>query len=66
MEFVDDVVGGDHPADEDGGQQGDEGHHHAIADVVHQIQQLAYGAVGQGDIQIEQAVAQGDNPGVPR
>ena len=39
-------LGFEHPADENGGQKGDQGHHYAVADVVHNVQQLGGGAVG--------------------
>ena len=51
----------DDPADQDRGQEGDKGHHEAVADIVHQVQDLGYTAVGQGDLHIKDAVAQGDD-----
>ena len=52
-----------HPADENGGQEGDKGHHHAVAHIVHDIQKLSGGSVWQLSFKIEQAVAQGDHGG---
>ena len=63
LDFLDDPVGADHPADQDRGQHGDEGHHEAVADVVHQVQELADAAVGQRDLHVELAVAQRDDDG---
>lgn len=57
------IVRADHPSDQDGGQQGDQGHHHAVADIVHDVQQLAGGAVGQLHLKVEDAVTQGDHCG---
>ena len=59
--FLDDPVRTDHPADQDGGQHGDEGHHETVADIIHQIQDLSYAAVGQGKLNIEDAVTQRDD-----
>ena len=61
LDFLDDPVGADDPADQDRGQHGDEGHHEAVADVVHQVQELADTAVGQRELHIELAVAQCDD-----
>ena len=63
LHFLDDPVGADHPADQDGGQHGNEGHHEAVADVVHKIQKLTDTAVGERKLHIELAVAQGDDNG---
>ena len=48
---------------ENGGQEGDKGHHHAVAHIVHDIQKLSGGSVWQLSFKIEQAVAQGDHGG---
>ena len=61
--LVDDVIRGYDPADEDRGEQGDQRHHEAVADVIHDIQQLAGGTVGQLHLKVEDAVAQGDDSG---
>ena len=61
LDFLDDPVRADHPADQDSRQHGDEGHHKAVADVVHQIQKLAHAAVGQRELNIELAISQRDD-----
>ena len=47
LHLVNDVIRRHDPANQDGGQQGNERHHDAVADVVHDIQQLSRRAVGQ-------------------
>ena len=61
LDFFDDPVRTDHPADQDRGQHGDEGHHETVADIVHQIQELADAAVGQRELHIELAISQRDD-----
>lgn len=61
LDFFDDPIRADNPADQDRGQHRDEGHHEAVADVVHQVQKLADTAVGQRELNIELAVAQRDD-----
>ena len=52
-----------HPAHEDAGQQGDEGHQEAVADIIHQIKKLRGLTVGQRHFKIEQVIAQADHSG---
>ena len=56
LHLINDVIRRHDPADQDGGQQGDERHHNAVADIVHDIQQLSRRAVGQLHLKIEDAV----------
>lgn len=46
------------PSDQDRGEQRDKGHHKAVADVVHDVQQLPGTAVGERSLHIENAVSQ--------
>ena len=61
LHFIDDVVRRHNPAEQEGRQQCDEGHHHAVADVVHDVEQLADRAVRQLHFKVEDAVAEGDD-----
>ena len=61
LDFLDDPGRTDNPADQNCRQHRDEGHHEAVADVVHQVQELADAAVGQRKLNVELAVAQRDN-----
>ena len=47
LHLVNDVIRRHDPANQDGGQQGNEGHHDAVADIVHDIQQLPHRSVGE-------------------
>ena len=42
LHLVNDVIRCHDPADQDGGQQGNERHHNTVADIVHDIQQLSH------------------------
>ena len=57
FDFLDDPGGADHPADQDGRQHGDEGHHKAVADVIHEVQKLSDAAGRKLNFYIEKAVA---------
>ena len=63
LHLVNDVIRRHDPADQDGGQQGNERHHNTVADVVHDIQQLRRRAVGQLYLKIEDAVTQRNDGG---
>ena len=58
--LVGDPFRSDDPTDQDAGQQGNERHQEAVADIIHQIQKLGSGAIGQRQFKIENVIAQTD------
>ena len=63
LHLVDDPLGADDPANQDAGEEADEGHQETVADVVHHIQKLSGAAVGQGQLEVEHVIAQTDENG---
>lgn len=61
LDFLDNPGRTDDPADQDRREHRDERHHEAVADVVHEIQELANASVGQRELNIELAVSQRDD-----
>ena len=61
--LVGDPFRSDDPADQDTSQQGNEWHQETVADIIHQVQKLGGGAVGQRQLKIEDIVAKTDQHG---
>ena len=53
-----DPAGSHDPSDQESREQGDKGHHNTVADIVHQIQELADASVGERQFQIKKAVSE--------
>ena len=58
--LADDPLGTHHPAHQNAGEQADEGHQEAVADVVHHVQQLGLAAGGQRQFKVQRIVSQAD------
>ena len=63
FDLVDDPVRFYDPADQDAREQGDERHQEAVADIVHQIQNLSGRSVRQFQFKVEYVVAKADHDG---
>ena len=63
LHFLDDPVRTYDPADQDRGEEGDKGHEEAVADVIHDVEDLPDAPVRQRDFHIEETVPQGDDDG---
>ena len=61
--FTDDPVRSDHPADQNTGQEGDERHQEAVAEIVHNIEQLCDGSVWKLQLKIKLVVTKTDQYG---
>ena len=59
--FADDPVWLYDPADQDAREQRDERHQEAVADIVHQIQELSSRSVRQLQLKVEYVVAKADH-----
>ena len=55
--FVCDKLRSQYPADQDAGQDRYDGHHYIVADVIHHIQYLSHGTIGQFEFKVKMVVA---------
>ena len=61
LHLANDIIRRFDPADQYRGQQRNQRQHNAVADVVHDVQQLTDRAVGQLNLEVEHAVPQRNN-----
>ena len=61
LHLTNDVIRCFDPADQNRGQQRNQRHHNAVADVIHDVQQLADRTVGQFDLEVEHTVSKGND-----
>ena len=58
LHFVDHIIRCHQPSNQNGRKQGNERHHHTIANVVHDIEKLSGGAIWKLYLKIENTISQ--------